>query len=85
MHVTGCVKRVECGLEGDSERENDDGGDHRLEALGNAAHGRTEADDAAGDKVDDREHQRDETAPGESDKGVRIAECADFRCYKSTV
>ena len=77
MHVTGCVKRVERGLEGDSERENDDGGDHRLEALGNAAHGRTEADDAAGDKVDDREHQCDETAPGESDKGVGIAECAD--------
>ena len=30
VHVTGGIKRVECRLEGNGEREDDDGGDHGL-------------------------------------------------------
>ena len=71
------VKRVERGLEGNGKREDDDGGDHGLEALGDAAHGLAEADDAAGDEVDDREHQRDDAAPGKTDKRVGVAEGTD--------
>ena len=77
MHIVCGTQRVERGLEGDGQCQDDDRGDHGLEALGDAAHSLAEADDAAGDEVDDREHQRDDAAPREADERVRVAERTD--------
>ena len=64
-------------LERGGEGQDHDGGDHVDEALRQAGHGILEGDETAAQEVDDREHERDQRAPGQGDKGVRVAERAD--------
>ena len=64
-------------LERGGEGQDRDGGDHVDEALRQAVHGSLEADEAAAQEVDDREHERDQRAPGQRGEGVGVAEGAD--------
>ena len=64
-------------LERGGEGQDHDGGDHVDEALRQAVHGGLEADEAAAQEVDDREHERDQRAPGQRGEGVGVAESAD--------
>ena len=61
-------------LERGGKGQDHDGGDHVDEALRQAGHGILEGDETAAQEVDDREHERDQRAPGQGDKGVGIAE-----------
>ncbi len=65
----GILKRV-------SEGEDEDRGNHCVEALRQSLHGVLEAHMTAGDHIDDDKHQRDETAPRQTNGGVGVAECS---------
>ena len=64
-------------IQRDGEGQDQDGGDHGVEALGDAGHGVLEGDDPAGHQIDDGEEQSDDAAPGQTHEGVGIAEGAD--------
>ena len=77
MDVHVRAEGVDHGLQRDGERQDDDRRDHGDEALGDAFHRFLEGQDLARDEVDDRQHERDQTAPGQADERVGVAEGTD--------
>ena len=71
------AKGVDHGLQRDGQRQDDDRRDHGNKALGHAGHGLLEGQNLPRDEINNRQHQRDDTAPRQTDEGVRIAEGAD--------
>ena len=62
----------EAGCQGQDQ----DGGNHGVESLGDAAHGIAEGDDAAADQVADDEKKGNDAAPGKAHKGIRVGKGA---------
>ena len=77
LHIIGGAEETRHALEGDGEGEDQNGGDHGVEALGHAAHSALEGDDTARAEVDDGQDQRDQRTPGQTHKGIGITEGCD--------
>ena len=77
MHI---LRRAEVGghgFEGDRHCEDDDGRHHGDKALGHTVHCLLEAHQTAGKHIYDYQHEGDNAAPRQTDKGIGVAECGD--------
>ena len=77
LNIIGRTKQTGHVLQRDREGQDQDRGNHCIEALYAAAHCVLEGGNAAADEIDNSEYKRYERAPGQADKGVGVAERAD--------